>query len=76
MYQVMYIRRFAIYQVGYTRRFSIYKDTYSRGIADQKSRMRMHELSCTEKRVHVGKLIFGSVYLDLWFWSLVLRSKC
>ena len=60
MYQVAYIRRFAIYQVGYTRRLTIYKDVYTRGIADQKSRMRMHAHSCTEKRVHVGKLIFGS----------------
>ena len=34
---------------------------YTRGIADQKVRMRMHALSCTKKRVHVGKLIFGSV---------------
>ena len=23
--------------------------------------MRMHALSCTDKRIHVGKLIFGSV---------------
>ena len=34
---------------------------YTGGIADQKSHMCMHTLSCTEKRVHVGKLIFGSV---------------
>ena len=61
MYQVAYICRFAIYQVGYTRRFTIYKDTYTRGIDDQKSRMSMHALSCMEKCVHVGKLIFGSV---------------
>ena len=65
MYQVAYIRRFAIYQVGYThrlyRRFTIYKGTYTRGIVDQKSCIRMHALSCTEKRVHVGKIIFGSM---------------
>ena len=61
IYQVAYIRRFAIYQVVYTRRFTIYKGVYTRRIADQKSRMHMHTLSCTEKRVHVGKLIFGSV---------------
>ena len=61
MYQVMYIHRFAIYQVGYTRRFTIYIDAYTRGIADQKSRMHMHALSCTKKCVHVGKLIFGFV---------------
>jgi len=57
----MYIRKFSIYQVGYTRRFTIYKGTYTRGIADQKSHMRMHALSCTERYVHVGKLIFGSM---------------
>ena len=37
---------------------------YTRGIADQKSRMRIHALSCMEKHVHVGKLIF---------WSMVFR---
>ena len=41
--------------------FTIYKGVYTREIADQKSRMRMHALSCTEKCIHVGKLIFGSV---------------
>ena len=61
MYQVAYIRRFAIYQVGYTRRFSIYKDVYTCGISDQKSRTHMHTLSCTEKHIHMGKLIFGSM---------------
>ena len=61
MYQVVYIRGFTIYQVGYTHRFTIYKDVYTRGIADQKSRMCMHALSCMEKHVHVGRLIFGFV---------------
>ena len=61
IYQVVYIRKFSIYQVGYTGRFTICKGVYTCRIADQKSRMCMHTLSCKEKRVHVGKLIFGSV---------------
>ena len=78
IYQVAYIRRFAIYQVVYTRRFTIYKGAYTREISDQKSRMCMHALSCTEKRIHVGKLIFGSVVfrpmvLDLGIPSEVLN---
>ena len=76
IYQVSYIRRFAIYEVAYTRMFTIYKGTYTHGIADQKSCMCMHALSYMEKRAHVGKLIFGPWYLDLWFWTLVLRPKC
>ena len=75
MYQVTYIRRFAIYQVGYTRRFTIYKDAYTRGIANQESRMRMHVLSCTEKLVHVGKLIFGSVVFRPMVLVLSIASE-
>ena len=29
----------------------------------------MHALSCKEKRVHVGKLIFGPWYLVLGIWT-------
>jgi len=63
---------------GYTRRFTIYKGVYTHGIADKKSRMHMHSLSCTEKCVHVGKLIFGSMVfrpmvLDLGIASEVLN---
>ena len=80
MYQVAYIRRFAIYQVAYTRRlysqvFWVYKNAYTRGIVDQKSRMRMHALPCTEKRVHVGKLIFGSVVFRPMFLVRGIASK-
>ena len=79
-YQVAYIHRFAIYKVGYTRRFTIYKGVYTCGIADQKSRMRMHAISCTENRVHVGKLIFGYVVfrpmvLDLGIVTEVLNPS-
>jgi len=31
----------------------------------QKSRIRIHALSCKEKRVHVEELIFGPWYLVL-----------
>ena len=41
------------------------EDAYTRGLYVQKSRMRIHALLCTEKRVHGGKLIFGP-------WLLVL----
>ena len=72
------IHRFTIYHVVYTRRFTIYKGAYTRGIAGQKSCMCMHILSCMEKRVHVGKLIFGFVVfrpmvLDLGIASEVLN---
>ena len=35
---------------------------YTREFSDQKARMRIHSLSCTEKRVQFG---------NLGFWSLV-----
>ncbi|MCY6488212.1 hypothetical protein, partial [Actinobacillus pleuropneumoniae] len=37
---------------------------YTRGLVIEKTRMRIHALSCKEKRVHVGKLGFGPWYLD------------
>ena len=43
--------------------------TYTCRIADQKARIRMHALSCKEKHVHVGKLIFGPWYLVLGIWT-------
>jgi len=48
-------------QVGYTRKFTVYNGAYTHGIADQKLHMGMHALSCTEKCVHVEKIIFGSM---------------
>jgi len=42
---------------------------YTHGITDQKVRIHMHALSCKEKRVRVGKLIFGSWYLILGIWT-------
>jgi len=74
-YQVAYIRIFAIYQVVYTRRFTIYRGAYTCGIADQKSCMRMHTLSCIEKRIHVGKLIFGSVVFRPMVLDLGIASE-
>ena len=41
------------------------KHAYTRGLYVEKSRMRIHALLCTEKRVHGEKLIFGP-------WLLVL----
>ena len=43
---------------------------YTREIADQKLHMNMHTLSCMQKRIHVGKLlfrtmVFGPMVLDL-----------
>ena len=86
MYQVAYIRRFAIYQVAYTCRlysqvFWVYKNAYTRGFVDQKSRMRMHALPCTEKRIHVGKITFGPwrLVLGIWtygFWTMASRQTC
>jgi len=51
---------------------------YTHGIAVQKLHMRMHALSCTEKRLHVGKLIFrcmvfGPMVLDLGIASEILN---
>ena len=37
--------------------------------------MRMHALSCTEKRVHVGKLIFGSVVFRAMVLVLGITSE-
>jgi len=39
------------------------KIVYTCGITDQKDRIRMHALSCKEKHVHVGNLMFGPWYL-------------
>ena len=54
------------------------EDAYTRGLYVQKSCMRIHALSCTEKRVHVGKFIFRPVVfipmvLDLGITSEVLN---
>ena len=43
--------------------------TYTCKITDQKACIRMHTLSCKEKRVHVGKIIFGPWYLVLGIWT-------
>ena len=42
---------------------------YTCGFDDKKARIRIHELSCKEKHVHVGKLIFGPWYLVLGIWT-------
>ena len=42
---------------------------YTCGFDDQKVRICMHALSCKEKHVHVGKLIFGPWYLVLRIWT-------
>ena len=36
------------------------KDTYTRGLDVTKAHMRIHTLSCKEKCIYVGELIFGS----------------
>lgn len=41
--------------------------TYICGIDDKKLRMRIHTLSCTEKRVHMGNIIFGSMVIGPWY---------
>ena len=46
---------------------------YTRGIADQKS--RMHALSWTEKRVHVGKLIFRSMVFGPWYCVRSIKPR-
>ena len=48
---------------------------YTRGIAYQKSRRHMHALSCTEKHVHVGNLIFGSMVFRPMVFVLGIASK-
>ena len=53
--QVRYIPSRVYTQVHYIQGRVYMRD------ADQKSCMHMHALSCTERCVHVGKLIFGSV---------------
>ena len=42
---------------------------YTRGFDDKKACICMNALSCTEKRVHVGKLIFSPWYLVLGIWT-------
>jgi len=43
------------------------KVAYTRRITEQKSRMRMHALSCRGKHVHVGKLIFTTMVFGPWY---------
>jgi len=42
---------------------------YTRGIYVQNVCIHMHALSCKEKHVHVGRLIFGPWYLVLGIWT-------
>ena len=53
---------------------------YTHGLDVTKSRMRIHALSCKEKRVYVGELTFGLWYLVLdirpMVWTMVSRQKC
>ena len=51
------------------------KVAYTRGIADQKSRIRMHALSCTKNHVHVGKLIFRSMVFETMVLDLGIASE-
>ena len=41
------------------------EDAYTWGFVVQKSRICRHALSCKEKCIHVGELIFGPCYLVL-----------
>jgi len=49
---------------SYTQ-FHLDKVAYTRGLDISKAHMRIHALSCKEKRVHVGKLTFGPEHLVL-----------
>lgn len=56
------------------------KVMYTNQIANPKSRMRIRTLSCTEKNVHVGNLIFrtmvfGPMVLELGIASEVLNPS-
>ena len=42
---------------------------YTRMLNDQKAHIHLHALSCKEKHVRVGKLIFGPWYLVLGIWT-------
>jgi len=48
---------------------------YTCGIADQKSRTSIHALSCMKKRVHVGKIIFGSMVFGPMVLDLGIASE-
>ena len=45
------------------------KITYTHGITDQKEHIRMHALSCKEKRIRFGNLMFGPWYLVRHIWT-------
>jgi len=45
------------------------QSTYTCGLDVPKSCMRIYALSCKEKHVHVGELMFGPWYLVLGIWT-------
>ena len=45
-------------EILYTQ-VNLAEDAYTRGLVVSKVRVRIHALSCKEKRVYVGELTFG-----------------